>query len=105
MPVSRIDYQNVNALANQALRTFKIVNSDRCAGSQIFRVRIFASFRIPLHHVDVTDRNKSRQFLYLRQPAKVSRLFLPLKSSQLAQALHSPPQSPEFSRVMTALIG
>ena len=84
--MSAIDDQDVDTFFDQASGPLK--SCTPTAAPTRNRPAYLCKLGKPAHLVDVFDRNKSRQVIF-RQPAKVSRPFFPLKSSQLPQALQS----------------
>ncbi len=74
MSVSTVDDNHVHALADQTFHPLVIMHADSSASTQA-TLLVLASTREPLHHVDIFDRNKSRQFVIFVNQQKFLDLF------------------------------
>ena len=74
VPVSTVDHQHVDALANQGFDSLVIVNSDGGTDSQP-SLPIFAGLRKSPHHINVFDGNQSSQPQIFVNQQKLLHLF------------------------------
>ncbi len=74
MSVSTVDDNHVHAAADEAFHPLVIMHTDSSASTQP-PLLVFASLGKPLHHVDVFDRNKPRQFVIFVNQQKFLHLF------------------------------